>query len=326
MLSVKQFQTDKQYPNYLPSNDETVKINFVDNRFTAMQQARAVVDKDRNTYQAMIDALFVPYPDERSSSVVPIASSMIELYVAETSKIQTEYTFRGETQAQLTPAKALEYVWKYDFRKHNRKKVFIENEYIVAGFGTSVIYTGFESYNKKQLDPIIGDDMSITWVEKDIKKEEIIVRNVDIRQFYIDNQAISGIDDASDCIYEQWISYEKFQNYANSPLYKNVDKVKPCNYSNEYKSFTTQEEDIKNGDYVKLRHYWNVEKDVYVIIANGVLVREHPMISTIDGEKALPFVVRNLGKKNYSIYGRGMCEALMMFNSEVNNLREMMMD
>ena len=63
-----------------------------------------------------------------------------------------------------------------------------------------------------------------------------------------------------------------------------------------------------------------------MIIANGVLVREHPMISTIDGEKALPFVVRNLGKKNYSIYGRGMCEALMMFNSEVNNLREMMMD
>lgn len=61
-------------------------------------------------------------------------------------------------------------------------------------------------------------------------------------------------------------------------------------------------------------------------MANGIIVREHPMMSTIDGEKALPFVVRILGKKNYQIYGRGLCEALMMFNSEVNNLRELLMD
>jgi hypothetical protein len=77
---------------------------------------------------------------------------------------------------------------------------------------------------------------------------------------------------------------------------------------------------------VELLHYWNVESDDYIVVANGVLVRDHAMISTIDGEKALPFVVRPLGYKNYSIYGRGICEALMTFNSEVNNLRELIMD
>jgi len=50
------------------------------------------------------------------------------------------------------------------------------------------------------------------------------------------------------------------------------------------------------------------------------------MMNTINGEKALPFTIRNLGKRIYSIYGKGMCEALMMFNSEINNLREMLMD
>ncbi len=50
------------------------------------------------------------------------------------------------------------------------------------------------------------------------------------------------------------------------------------------------------------------------------------MVSTIAGKKALPFVVRTFGKKNYSIYGRGFCEAGMMFNSELNNLRELLMD
>jgi hypothetical protein len=50
------------------------------------------------------------------------------------------------------------------------------------------------------------------------------------------------------------------------------------------------------------------------------------MMNTIDGEKALPWVWRGLGKKNYSIYSRGLCEPLLMFNSEINNLREMLMD
>jgi len=64
-----------------------------------------------------------------------------------------------------------------------------------------------------------------------------------------------------------------------------------------------------------------------MVMANdAMIIREHPIMSTIGGKKALPFVVRVLGKKNYSIYGRGICESLMMFNSEVNNLRELLMD
>jgi len=153
-----------------------------------------------------------------------------------------------------------------------------------------------------------------------------VVKNVDIRNFYIDETAVTGIEDACDCIYIQRIGFEAFQQFKTNKLYNNIDKVKPNQYNNEYKAFTTIEESIKQGDYVKLTHYWNVEKDAYLVIANDVLIREHPMISTIDGEKSLPFAVRVLGKKNYSIRGRGICESIMMFNSEVNNLREMLMD
>lgn len=93
------------------------------------------------------------------------------------------------------------------------------------------------------------------------------------------------------------------------------------------KPFVTTEEEVKTGEYVRLTHYWNVEKDAYIVVANEcMIVREHPIMSTMNGRKALPFTVRVLGKKNYSIYGRGLCEGLMMFNSEVNNLRELLMD
>jgi hypothetical protein len=326
MLDIKKFEVKTIYPTYTPSDSEKQKIEFVQKRFGNMKSARTAVDKNWWIYQKMIDANYVPYPDERSSSVVPLASSIIELFVAETNKLKTNYNFRWENSEHNTAAKVLEYVWKYDWRKKKRDKTFLKNEYITAGFGTSIIYTGFESYNKKQKDPIMSDDGWVEWVEKNIKKEDIIVKNVDIRQFYIDDQAQECIEEASDCIYDQWMSFEKFQDYSNSSVRKNIKYVSPKSYSNENKTFTNDEEKIKQWEFVHLRHYWNVERDMYVVIANGILVREHPMLSTIDGEKALPFVIRNLWLKNYSIYGRGFCEALMMFNSEVNNLRELLMD
>jgi len=149
---------------------------------------------------------------------------------------------------------------------------------------------------------------------------------MDIRSFYIDNRATRSIDEASDCIYKRQMSYEKFRLYESNPLYSNMKYVAPKSYNNEYDTFTVQEEDTKQGDFAEIIYYWNIATDVYMEIANGVLVREHPMISTINGTKALPFFVRPLGKKNYSIYGRGLCEGLLMFNSEVNNLRELLMD
>ena len=49
-------------------------------------------------------------------------------------------------------------------------------------------------------------------------------------------------------------------------------------------------------------------------------------MSTIEGKKALPFVWRVLSKKDFSLYGIGLCELLLPFNSDINNLREMLMD
>jgi hypothetical protein len=327
MLSIEQFKEKKDYPPYQPTEDEATMISFVKRRFSAMQSSRAVIDKDWDIYQTMIDAVLVPYGDERSSSNVPLASAIIELFVAEASKIKTEWIFKGETSSYSAQAKALEYVWKYDWRKNNRKKEFIKNEYITAGFGRSVLYTGFESYTKTQKDMVVNEDGNISREDKDIKVENIIVDNVDIRDFYLDDQAVKGMDDAVDCYYRQRMSYEKFKNYETNDLYKNIDKVVPRGYSNEWRTFNVDQDQWKSQwNFVLREFYWNTEKDCFIEIANGVLVREHPMTSTIDGMKALPFVIRVLWQKNYNYTGRGICEYLVQFLSDLNNLRELRMD
>lgn len=326
MLKVEAFEQKKKYPNYVPTKDEKVKLDYIDRRFNDMKKARTIVDKDWDTYQTMIDAVFTPYPDGRSSSTVPLSSATIELYVAEALKIPTEFQFRSETSQTSTNAKALEYVWKYDWRTKKRKKVMVDEEYICGGFWTSIKYTGFESTIITQYDYDISEELRPIWNKKEIKDESIIVENVDIRDFYVDNTAKNSIEDAGDCIWINWISYDKFQELKGNIFYKNIDKVAPRNWSNEDKPFLTSEEDTKKGDYVRRIRYYSIDKDAYMEVANGVLVREHPLNSTMNGRKALPFTVRVLWKKNYSIYGRGLCEGLMMFNSEVNNLRELLMD
>lgn len=132
-LPISKFDTKEvEKTNYVMSSDDKQKVSFVQIRFNKMKEARTQVDKNWEKYQRMINAEFVPYPDERSSSVVPLASAMIELFVAEANKIETIYQFKSETQKHATQAKALEYVRKYDYRRNNRKKVFTENEYITG--------------------------------------------------------------------------------------------------------------------------------------------------------------------------------------------------
>jgi hypothetical protein len=87
--------------------------------------------------------------------------------------------------------------------------------------------------------------LEIDFKDKTFKKENIVVKSVDIRNFYIDDCAIDSIDQAVDCIYTEQIAYEKFLNFKKNPLYKNIDKVKPEQYSLEYQPYTTKEQTTK---------------------------------------------------------------------------------
>lgn len=326
-IDIKKFEIKKNTKPYQPNKDDKTKTTFIKQRFSAMQTSRAIVDRSWETYQTMIDAIFEPYPDWRSSSVVPLASAIIELYVAETLKLKPQFQFKAENTEHNWTAKALEFVWKYDWRRNKRDKEFLRNEYITAWFWTSVIYSGYEKYEYKQEDPIMWDDMVFTFKENTYTEENIIVKNIDIRDFYPDNHIREDFDEANDCIYIQYVSYDKFKTYKNNKFYKNIDDVTSWEYTKDTSSFYVKDEQTSNASFVKLMHYWNLEKDAYIVIANdGTIVREHPILTTKWGKKALPFTMRPLGYRNYSCWGVWLCERLMMFNSELNNFRETLMD
>ena len=63
---------------------------------------------------------------------------------------------------------------------------------------------------------------------------------------------------------------------------------------------------------------------MYVTMANDkTIIRNHPIINA---SKSLPFAMRQFSYNPFSAYGRGLCEILMPFKSDLNTLREMLMD
>lgn len=310
---------------YTPTAEEVDKVWFVKKRFTAMDDKRAVIAKSWPIYQQQYEAIFVPYSDGRSASNVPLERSIIELYVAEAIKRPTKFTPKAvcgyEKQAMVFSK-----TWNYDWNVNNRNNQIVDNEYITAIFGTSIMYTGFEMSHRIINDFVgVENDGKIRFSKKLQSQANIILRNFDIREFWIDERA-HNIEEAVDCIVEEFISEEQYYNLRFDPFYKNIDTEKASYvYDNEKKTFLTKEDRAnQNSKYVKLRHYWNAQLDKYMVIVNDrVIVREHPILNA---SHSLPFVVRQYGKNPFSVYGYGLCECLTPFKSELNDLRELLMD
>lgn len=151
------------------------------------------------------------------------------------------------------------------------------------------------------------------------------MENFDIRHFWIDERAHT-VDEAVDCIAEQYVTQEEYLNLKYNPFYKNIDTESATYYFHDDKFTYISLEERGDGEsqYVKLRHYWNRELDSYMVIANDrVIIREHAIMNATHD---LPFVIRQYGRNVFSIYGYGLCEALMTFKSDINTLREMLMD
>lgn len=327
-LPANDYKEQTTWPEYKPTAEEKTKLSRLERDFTDMIKARSVIDKDWPSYQRMMEAIPRGYQDDRSNSTVPLASAVIELFVAKASKIQTEFIIKGDNSKYKKAAKIRQNVWDWDWRVNNRKEEIIDNEYTTAWFWWSIMRTWFEVETVDQFElEEVKEDGEMIWNSKPITEEKIILENIDPRSFYMDNNTTKGIKTAKKCMVRKWMWYDEFLDLKNNKLYKNIEYVKPKNYTANYMPYTTREEASKDGKFVEIREYRNLKDDIYCVWANWIIVREHHIISTVKGRKCLPFTTRVLGKKigRYDT-GRWLCETLIRFNSELNDLREMLMD
>ena len=312
--------------NSLKQHDKD-SISYITGRFHEMQAQRATVDINWPTFQKQIDAQYKAYQDGRPSSNVPLARSLRELFVAESLAMPATFRHKAADVKYENASIANEEVWKYNWRTNNYDWSLLQGEYTCSTFGTAVYHTHFQKEIREQFDMrSISGLGEIQWEKKYLVKNQILLDNFDIRNFYPDNR-VNDFNDALDCVAIQILSYDEFMLLKNNPIYKNIEFVTPVSYYSEPFPNSSKEEKGREGKYVYMFHYWNLSKDRYYVNANNQqIVREHPIMSTMKGEKAIPFTVRQFSYNDNSIWGTGLTEMCANYNSQINNLSELLLE
>ena len=290
-----------------------------------MKIDRNIYDKNWPVYQKMIDAIFQQYADGRASSTVPLATALIELGVSEELAMPLDYKFEAKQEEQAQ-RDTFEEVWENLWRTNNYAWEELKSSYDCWGIGTSVDFMHFERTIQEQNNPLLSNTFDLAWQKQFLVKNQISLERFDYRRFWADNR-VTNFDLATDCIAVQVVSIDAFRTLAGNPVYKNIDKVAPQSYYDGDVNTYSQEEKAKQGKFVQLIHYYDIVRDCYIVVANKKhIIRMHPIMTYNRGEKCLPFSMRQLGYKENSKWGRGICELSMNFNSQINNFNEMLMD
>ena len=303
------------------TRDEQLKFAYILRRFENMKSTRAWIDKYWNMYRQQFEAKFFPYTDWRSRSNVPLEWAIVELFVAECLSRKSQLTLEPIGESDIEKVEILKRVKDFDWNMYNRENEIYKSEYITAIWGTCFYFNGFESSSRVIRDVDYFDDWKVK-LNKILTENKILLKCWDIRNIYFDDRA-PDYESANDCVYIDYITPEQLQGLKNNKSYKNLDKVWVFNKREQV--FFMQSEMFQYKDkLVELMHYFNKQADQYVVIANrNMIVRDQPLPYM---HKKLPLVPRQYSYNPFSIYGRWLCEALVSFKSQLNDLKEMIMD
>lgn len=305
------------------SEEERKLLTVIIQRYDRMRSARTIIDRWWYMAQLQFEAQFIPYADGRARSNVPLEWAITELFVAEAVNRESKPIIQAIGESDISKAEVMKRVLDYIEMQSAIKEQLYKNEYITALFGTGFYLTAFTKNTRVINDVDFDDNGDEVYKKKLLEKNRIIIKALDPRNVYLDDRTTDFNDD-NDQILIDYITPEQLQSYKYDKNYKNIDKVGLGGGKNDLVFFTNEELGKMNDQVVEIMHYWNKQADKYVVIANrNTIIRDTPLPYS---HKELPIVPRQYGYNPLQKYGRGLCEALVNFKSNINILNEMIMD
>ena len=304
--------------------DININTKQILTRFEDMFQKRSKIDQNWWTYQKQFESIWVPYSNWKAKSNIPLEYTVIENVISELRKKPADIKISTEVPEQKKQAKVMQKVWEYDYNVNNREKEMLKDDYICACFWTSILFDDLESSSRILSDIVFSENWEITTKKMMERKIKLITKSIDIRDFWVDDR-VNSFDEALDCVYRIYMPYDKFKTLKNNPNFNKeaVEWVSPTQQTNQYMTFIRKEETFLK-DNVEILMYFNKEADRQILIANrSFIIRDTPLLNP---KKELPFTVRQCFYNPFSVYGRWYCELLMSIKSDINTLKEMIME
>lgn len=162
--------------------------------------------------------------------------------------------------------------------------------------GTVVKYEGYlkTRYMKKVIESYDITTGQVTFTEREVDVDDkCISLIVPLSEFFIKSFTTLDVQDQDSCAWIRYVSKENFEyefsKYAKAKFVKTRGEligsaeVQTQYYDPKWKNR------VKNDNQVEIVRYYNKLRDQYVIIANGVLLLNAPLLWEINGAKVYPF-------------------------------------
>lgn len=328
------YEGDKTVPSGTMSPDDAKKVDFVKSRFRAMESSK---NNQQNKF-FLLNALYNIFDEKVIKGHVfgeviqfPKAWAAVQRKKAEIVEYAPEVRFTSSFDDKKDSALAANAAVKHMVNTSNAatEKARVLTDSVL--YGTGIMFVGYE-VKRRDIVKIPEKGSLEAFLPEGERVSEVIydglsTRRVDPRKFYVDETAYvlddpTGASGARDCIEVQSYAYSTFLEKCCGEPFRNTDLVSPVGLMDpcfpediqETKHEIEDEKDVHG--YVHLVNYYNYERDLHVIIANGILV----YLGAIPfRHKQLPYVVYYNYRRDDSFWGLSELEiqAPFIYSTEV---------
>lgn len=284
-------------------------------------------DNAREIYEAYIPNDVAARSGRKSNLKIPLSHMITESALAEEIDAFPDIEIDTQEEDDKLKIPILNACKKYALNRTKWEKVKMKALRLRRIYGFSVVRISYvrETRIVHERIPLKNDDglLSVGFREAvdhpydDIKIEVI----EDPYRFYVDDMALD-IDDAVDCALITEMSWQVFQKtFQHDKRFKNINFVKPgAYYAMHYGSgkwVYPDNGEINERKKVKVMEYWNEVTDEYVVIANGIIIRQDHLV---DDHKRLPFAVMHMYRRPKSFCSKGVPKLIESIEAAYNAL------
>jgi len=266
-------------------------------------------DDARQTYEAYIAPV-----QNRPNLRFPLSYMVIDAAMAEEVDAFPDIEFEPVEEDDKAKMPIINALKKHMLDRTNWEKIKMKARRLCRIYGWCVIRIHYSKETRwiSERVPMKGDEGIQIGLKKklDHPKDDVMIEVIDDpHRFMIDDTATELDEDTEDCALITKIRWNKFkQKVQNDKRYKNLKYVKPgVTYSVDYTKGEvvppSQDIEADETQKVEMVEYWNKFTDEYVMIVNGVIIRDVPLV---DDHKELPFAALHMYRRPHSFYSKGV--------------------
>jgi len=276
------------------------------------------------------------YDTDTPQFFFPETRNQIIKMLSKIANLKSKPSFEGVEGFDIIKATVLRDFFQYWSRKANRKlDNFWQYLYNIIN-GTVIVFTAYNSREREVKRVTLHDPHTgkTEYKKEMIDESDVKETIVNLEDFFIPKLWEPNVQEQEECIWRTLMKFSDFKNAFEG--YDLVDTVVPGTQFADMSIFSQfLSYDVRGQDFVEVIKYFNVPKDQYAIIANGVLL--NPIVDPETGEEKIAPLPWNHKKLPFSktifepidatfFYGMPLAEKVKSPQEALNKMWELLID